>query len=816
MYRSYICLTNSSYDDTSPNRFDFQRLSNWDYADQGYTISNATITDQVKSISTFTFDIYPNNPRYTDFVVELPTNILITVESEIESGLLPNPGTFENVVFFGRVCNVSGKMDNKGNVFKTITCEQVTAFLNDVEVDTTDILIPGTTIPGDSRYDQFTINYYDSDKTFNVNFIWYVEKLIEKYNAVSDLTLRGSINWGKYNSLTYLDKTIYVTATYGTTVYDLLQEAADQLERQSMDYVRNKVFEDIKFDVRMDDDGFGTIRIVPYGPGANSNILGFLARGTIEVGINQNSLSYNTNYGDIVTEIKPLGEEKIKETEYINPEDGQKYIYEQPSRWKLKDYVDVHRAAYRRDDGSYWLDYMFQENNIVYDEAKQTLRNGLSYSRYGLVNKTLVIDNMYEIAEDSEGNKQKYITPQVASRFLNACKDYLLYHSTPTKTFTVKAYDLTYIDDVQIKHTLGKEKIGTFSRFRLYDLWAIRNPYLGIVESLPIVRLVTDLDNPSNTSIELGSIAPRLTQDLIKTKKESKIEAGAKGAVNESSKTGSDNYNTAGTSQNKMVTYASSTGGGGEETTVYSLPYLRFIRTAKAPVFTTAQTNGSKVQARSFGMFYFSFYLGALYPRISSAELFSPDFFTKGSYTADELRDGVNAGVFAYKAVPKSGSGSSEPSNYGWTMGDSPIVIEDISFDDGGGIGYDFSHFTLKYEYDQVGSFDGGGVTYYVAAVKAYISYQVTNWTASALNGKPPDLIIKGHFKHSSLASAGTNRAPYQSSDGVIPGPQDWANSTEYGLRKYVTSFNGNIYPENAITDGYKIADDKWVDFLSL
>ena len=85
-------------------------------------ISKGVIKDEINKISSFSFEIYPDNKGYDQLI---PFATSITVYDEIHN----------KTVFEGRVLTIDPSMDSSGMVVKSVVCESRLGYLNDTVQD---------------------------------------------------------------------------------------------------------------------------------------------------------------------------------------------------------------------------------------------------------------------------------------------------------------------------------------------------------------------------------------------------------------------------------------------------------------------------------------------------------------------------------------------------------------------------------------------------------------------------------------------------------------------------------------------------------
>lgn len=90
--------------------------------ERGTKILNGKIIQGINSINSFSFDIYPNNPRFND---------LFSYSTKV---IVENTRTNKEV-FYGRVVKPKSSMESDGSFYKTIECEDRLGYLCDTLMD---------------------------------------------------------------------------------------------------------------------------------------------------------------------------------------------------------------------------------------------------------------------------------------------------------------------------------------------------------------------------------------------------------------------------------------------------------------------------------------------------------------------------------------------------------------------------------------------------------------------------------------------------------------------------------------------------------
>ena len=218
-------------------------------------LSSAKIVENINSIGSLSFDILPNNIGFTH---------LIPFVSKI-SVLNTKTGQY---TFKGRVLNINPKMDSKGLVSKSVTCEDRLGYLCD------------------------SIQPYTEVKTWKTDnestgFYKYISYLLDNHNKQVD----------EY-------KRIYPGVITGPTLTENDNVTKGTNYETTWNCIKSKILDDFGGEIRLRE---------------NNNILyldivkeiGTESETVIEIGKNQKSLEKSNNFKNIFTRIIPLGA-KIK------------------------------------------------------------------------------------------------------------------------------------------------------------------------------------------------------------------------------------------------------------------------------------------------------------------------------------------------------------------------------------------------------------------------------------------------------------------------------------------------------------------------
>lgn len=90
--------------------------------ERGTKILNGRIIEGINSINSFSFDIYPNNPRFNDLFAYSTKITVINNRTDKE-------------VFYGRIVKPKASMETDGSFFKSIECEDRLGYLCDTLMD---------------------------------------------------------------------------------------------------------------------------------------------------------------------------------------------------------------------------------------------------------------------------------------------------------------------------------------------------------------------------------------------------------------------------------------------------------------------------------------------------------------------------------------------------------------------------------------------------------------------------------------------------------------------------------------------------------
>jgi len=416
--------------------------------DETRIVGNGKVVQAVNEIDSLVFDMYPNHALYDGFEPRV-TKVRATDGDVVE--------------FEGRVIGVTPDMDATGVALHAVTCESAEAYLLDTLVDTSTLI--------DTSRGSVTLL---DDGSYMMDGETYFRWLISEHNSRCFRDTDERIAAGSYTPSGLRD--VYVPWTYGTVTLDALRDLVKQLSTARDDDVYMEHVYDMALYVHRV-NGTLTADIIPYDGMLVDTV------GRIELGSNMGTMTMEPDYTDIVSTIRPLGDEYRREASYTDSQ-GVTHTWEEPYRLTMSDYLTAFGESSPPDvSGLYYYNY-----------TDGTIMDNDTFERYGSSVRPLLIEGLSE-ASDEEG-VPFVITRDNALRFFYRCYKYLRDHRNPTFAVSVTAYDLSL---------LGMD----MAAFRLHDHWLVSNILLQRAISVPIVRRTLDLSNPAASTVELGCKAPR-------------------------------------------------------------------------------------------------------------------------------------------------------------------------------------------------------------------------------------------------------------------------------------------------------------------
>lgn len=408
-----------------------------------YMLGNAHITQSVDEIDSFTFDMYSGNEHFN--LLEPLTSYIRVTDTDTST-----------IEFEGRVIGVTPTMDDDGVTYKSITCESCEAFLLDTYVS---MCV--------SEMDAQTITDLDlseiGDNILRVNAVAFLEYVFDMHNSQVDSVRQIQLGTVDIDSTVTYD----MENTYGTTTRDVLMDflRVMNLDNNQIDGVSVNFYQLFTIHVYGDGNGGLLCDVADYWNNTTE--------GTLSLGTNLGAITCEPDYTDIVTCIRPLGDE------YTYSANGNKY------RLTLNDVLQFYGTIPPE------LETVFE-----FDTTDEVIRNIDAVSDYGEITKPYHIDGLSQENDGEHGALAYWMSQEQAEAFIKQCLVYLSQHNRPTQSVSANAYDLS--------------RIGyNYTRFGLFQNWDIENSLIGVDENLPIVRRTIDFDNPAASKIEFGKYAPR-------------------------------------------------------------------------------------------------------------------------------------------------------------------------------------------------------------------------------------------------------------------------------------------------------------------
>lgn len=492
----------------------------------GLLILDGVITQAVKEIDSFTFKVYPNSDYWDYFIsgqsVVYKTFLRVTNKfTDIDNNAL------EKVEFEGRVIGVSPAMDTDGSVYAEVVCEGVEALLLDVPIDTNSFLVPGLIVdPADRGFQsggkditwEVTLT---ENGSYKVRRFWFFSQVMNAYNAAAPSYAKITDKYSYAESMRLYDvpdgEFIYVTPTYGTDAYSILDDAVTSI---------------FGLEVKADETGKLCVNARRFSGPLNH------PEGMIYIGKNMASVSMDQDYTDVVTTMKPLGYETKTEVEYFSREDNETKTYDKATRVGLMDYLKAYdNESGTTNGGVEWLSLFGYQCDLNSGSISDTEAVKL----YGKISRNVVIDGCYSERETDDGT-EVYISRDDALRFFDKCMNYLQVHSGIVPSISVSAYDLTQLSASDKNDRFPNEKYSRiFLQYGLFTEVTVVNELIDLYESRYVVKRTIDLDSPQNSTVELGVPAP-LETDYQK-KQQTKLAKEATGYT-DSSNGYTDNYST--------------------------------------------------------------------------------------------------------------------------------------------------------------------------------------------------------------------------------------------------------------------------------
>ena len=351
-------------------------------------LPSGEIVDAVNSISSFCFEILPNNVGY-DALNAYTTHVKVYNHNK------------QRYEFVGRVLQITPTMDNDGQIYKEVACEDRLAYLQD-------------------SIQPFTAErYYEGDTSRN-GLEEFIDVLLANHNAQVEpekRIYRGTVTVKSFESTDGVYKGLNWESTYECIMKKLVDSFGGYIRLRETDGV---LYLDYLAEI-------GETRTT-----------------TIEIARNMMSASKEIDPTGIVTRLVPLGA-KLENSE--------------------------ERLTIASVNGG-----------VNYIEAE------LYRETYGIKYATVTFDDVTN-----------------AANLLVKGREYLAEINGLAVSHDVEAIDLSLlglaIDD-----------------FVLYDRYPVKNPALGIDDTLQIVKKTTNVIEPHDSSFEMGDTIKRLSDAIISDK----------------------------------------------------------------------------------------------------------------------------------------------------------------------------------------------------------------------------------------------------------------------------------------------------------
>lgn len=229
----------------------------------GLKITNAKIIEGINSINSFSFQIYPNNPRFNE-LFSYTTKVIV-------KDLLKDKD-----IFTGRVVKPKASMETTGEFYKTIECEDRTGYLCD------------------------TLMEYLPEQYWNVKN--------NTYNSDGSIEKRGVLEYvlGIHNKKQPVEKRIYIGDITVEDTENILYFGMQQ-HTNAFDTLKEKLIEHLGGEINVREGLDGKLYL-DY-----SEELGEVKTTKIALRKNMQKLSKETDPTTFITRLYPLGA-KIKKT----------------------------------------------------------------------------------------------------------------------------------------------------------------------------------------------------------------------------------------------------------------------------------------------------------------------------------------------------------------------------------------------------------------------------------------------------------------------------------------------------------------------
>lgn len=475
-------------------------------------ISDWTVKKSRDDIDSVTFRIYKNNPRFSYFTHPLSDYV------EVKDG--------STQVFYGRVCGVGYNMDEKGLIYKEITCEGCKAFM----LDTAIVLDNFAKIP--------------VSKDFS-NITGQVDAIRQKYDLYSDGTLdnRENTSWKRF--LTPTVNPLMDDNTYAVKAIDLVQVAIAQHNMQCEDFSEtNKQVElvasgswqnvTIYKAVEYDTTTLDFINAVIKNAGAEA----FASYDTTNEHViltirdaDYSSISGNIQLADnmiscVQTEVP---EELVTcVSVYIDVFSQDKSTSDNvPWTREFRDDIGtVMTSLNKADTGSYtsgkgytWFNevvseftnkpYKYGVNHAYTRGGNGCIIEDNGWGEYGAVNANLVISGLVNLQEvdgwedsvvlpsDPTNNLNQVnltnalVTEDIFKRIVRLAIEYLNSHCRIIPSVEIGVADMHLINV-------------NYSKLNVGSWWNVKNSLLGLNDTLEIVEITYNQESPHIPSVTLG------------------------------------------------------------------------------------------------------------------------------------------------------------------------------------------------------------------------------------------------------------------------------------------------------------------------